>query len=292
MSSEPTPQRSRDRRDAAERALVRVVRHYGGQPEFVVLGGLVPDLLCSSCEFLHVGTLDVDVQVNLEIASGAVNAVRLERALLNAGLLPEPTRKWRWVTDMHHSEPAVEFELLADLQNQPAGAMIEFDQCSSLGAVNLRGTGFASSDFELHRIRARVDGIVERVDVNVAGLAGFILAKTAAVFSRRASKDWYDIAFVLLHNDLGGPAVAAKLVGERFGGRVGGIHTALRDLRANFADQNAQGCQAYVRQMRGLYPMLDSTDLAVQAVTAVEIFYREVENFIQSRFDSWIVDSY
>ena len=81
----------------------------------------MPDLLCSSCEFLHVGTLDVDVQVNLEIASGAVNAVRLERALLNAGLLPEPTRKWRWVTDMHHSEPAVEFELLADLQNQPAG---------------------------------------------------------------------------------------------------------------------------------------------------------------------------
>ena len=39
--------RSRAARAAAERALIRVVHHYGGRPEFVLLGGLVPDLLCS-----------------------------------------------------------------------------------------------------------------------------------------------------------------------------------------------------------------------------------------------------
>lgn len=37
--------RTRTAREAAERALVRVVHHYGATPEFVVLGGLVPELL-------------------------------------------------------------------------------------------------------------------------------------------------------------------------------------------------------------------------------------------------------
>ena len=62
---------------AAERALVRVVHHYGATPEFVVLGGLVPELLCSRCERQHAGTTDIDVQVNLEIECDAVNTARL-----------------------------------------------------------------------------------------------------------------------------------------------------------------------------------------------------------------------
>jgi hypothetical protein len=52
------PPRTRTARRAAERALVRVVHHYGATPEFVLLGGLVPELLCSSSGMLHAGTTD------------------------------------------------------------------------------------------------------------------------------------------------------------------------------------------------------------------------------------------
>lgn len=69
--------RSRAARVAAETALVRVVHHYGERPEFVVLGGLVPELLCAASSFQHAGTTDVDVQVDLEIAGGSIGAVRL-----------------------------------------------------------------------------------------------------------------------------------------------------------------------------------------------------------------------
>lgn len=69
--------RSRSARRAAERALIRIVHHYGSRPEFVVLGGLVPELLCTESDYRHAGTTDVDVQVNLEIASGSI---RLPRA--------------------------------------------------------------------------------------------------------------------------------------------------------------------------------------------------------------------
>jgi hypothetical protein len=76
--------RSRAARAAAERALIRVVHHYGTRPEFVVLGGLVPELLCAGSAFQHAGTTDVDVQVDIEVACGSVNTSRLERALVNA----------------------------------------------------------------------------------------------------------------------------------------------------------------------------------------------------------------
>lgn len=87
--------RSRAAREAAERALVRVVRHYGARQEFVVLGGLVPELLCAGSGFQHAGTTDVDVQVDLEIACGAVNASRLEQALRSAEFKPDNERVWR-----------------------------------------------------------------------------------------------------------------------------------------------------------------------------------------------------
>ena len=62
-----------------ESALVRLVSAYGETPEFVLLGGLVPDLLCGDAARQHVGTTDVDVQVDLEIQGGSTNAPRLER---------------------------------------------------------------------------------------------------------------------------------------------------------------------------------------------------------------------
>ena len=90
------PRRSRAARHAAEQALVRVVHHYGSTPEFVLLGGLVPELLCANSGMVHAGTVDVDVQVDLEIAAGAVNMVRLEQALANAEFEVDPQRVWRW----------------------------------------------------------------------------------------------------------------------------------------------------------------------------------------------------
>jgi len=229
--------RSRAARDAAERALIRVVHHYGARPEFVVLGGLVPELLCSGAAFRHAGTTDVDVQVNLEIACGAVNGKRLENALRNAEFQPESNRVWRWRADGDGPATVIKFELLADLDDEPADATIVFDDCDALGAVNLRGTGFAARDVEVQTLRGRIGGDLREAEVKVSGLAGYLLAKTAAAASRRLPKDWYDIAFVLLHNARGGPEAAAQVVRERFGAEVrGSTRTSLNELAANFAD--------------------------------------------------------
>jgi hypothetical protein len=265
--------RSRAAREAAEHALIRVVHHYGARPEFVVLGGLVPELLCAGSGFQHAGTTDVDVQVDLEIACGSVNTSRLEHALRNAEFEPDSERVWRWVAEGSVPRTVVKFELLADLDHVAAETTVNFEGCDHLGAVNLRGTGFASRDIEVRELTARVGGVEQVAEVNVSGLAGFLLAKCAAARSRRKPKDWYDIAFVLLHNDAGGPDEAAQAVVDRFGGELGTVRTSLDDLLANFATPDAQGPQAYADQMTIDHPDLDRVTLLADAVLAVEAFH-------------------
>lgn len=265
------PGRSTTARQAAELALLRVAHHYGGRPEFVLLGGLVPGILCAGSDFRHAGTTDVDVQVNLEIARGSVDARRLEGALRNAEFEPGGEHIWRW--RLAGSPTVIKFELLADLDDQPNEAVIEFDDCDQLGAVNLRGTGFASQDTVIHRISANDHGTLRQAEINVTGLAGFLLAKMAAAQGRRKGKDWYDIAFVLLNNYYGGPAASAQRVTELFGPSIANaIHTQLIDLRANFADPAAQGTVAYVSQITLDHPDIDQEVAAADAQLAVAAF--------------------
>jgi hypothetical protein len=104
------PPRSLAARAAAELALVRIADYYGGRPEFVLLGGLVPALLCAQSGTRHAGTTDVDVQVDLEISAGSVNAGRLERALRSAGFRPDGQYIWRWKSGGGHQGATVKFE--------------------------------------------------------------------------------------------------------------------------------------------------------------------------------------
>ena len=108
--------------------------------------------------------------------------------------------------------------------------------------------------------------------MNISGLAGFLLAKCATARSRRKPKDWYDIAFVLLHNNAGGPEDAAQAVLDRFSDELGTVRTSLDDLLANFATPETQGPQAYAEQMTIDHSELDRTVLLADAVIAVETF--------------------
>jgi len=121
---------------------------------------------------------------------------------------------------------------------------------------------------------AKIGGDLRTVEVNVSGLAGFLLAKSAAARSRRLAKDWYDVAFVLLHNDLGGAASAADTVRTRFEpDLVETVRTALDDLLDNFTNPGDQGPAAYAEQMLTDHPELDAAVVAADAVLAVAAFH-------------------
>jgi hypothetical protein len=136
---------------ARARGIGRGVRR---DTRFVLLGGLVPDLLCSGAAHRHVGTTDVDVQVDLEIQRGSVNAARLEAALREAPFIPDGQVVWRW-RDQVAPAMIVKVEFLADLDDVPNQMTISFDECEYFGALNLRGTGFASQDWEVRTVYGR-----------------------------------------------------------------------------------------------------------------------------------------
>lgn len=99
-----------------------------------------------------------------------------------------------------------------------------------------------------------------------------MLAKTAAARARRKAKDWYDIAFVLLHNDHGDAHDAASRVQQIFGPAVADLASALTDLKANFSDSRAQGTSAYVDQIILDHPEIDPAVAAADSQLAVNAF--------------------
>jgi hypothetical protein len=183
------PVRSRRARNLAERTLVRLVHAYGDIPDFVLLGGLVPDLLCRTADRTHQGTIDVDVQVNLEIQSGSVNGVRLELALAAIGFTPDNEKIWRW-RDQSTPELVIKVEFLAVLADVEDHVTVSFLGCNSLGAITLRGTGFAAQDWNLQSISSPLDDVPMTVQLRVATLPAYLLAKTHAAYGRGLPKNW------------------------------------------------------------------------------------------------------
>jgi hypothetical protein len=121
------------------------------------------------------------------------------------------------------------------------------------------------------------------VQLRVATLAAYLLAKIHAAHGRDLPKDWYDIAYVLLHNDEGGPSQAGSLTVARFGNQLGGAtETALSEVAANFADADAQGSTAYASTMFALHPDLNEEVLANDAVEAVRIYVSSLRSGARS----------
>lgn len=125
----------------------------------------------------------------------------------------------------------------------------------------------------MRSITAQIDAVEQTVALRVATLPAYLLAKAHAAHGRGLPKDWYDIAYVLLHNDDGGPGAAGRRVRDQFGDDlVGATLTALSELSANFADETAQGSVAFASTMTRIHPELDRDLLANDAVAAVATF--------------------
>jgi hypothetical protein len=268
--------RSAETRARAERALVLLVNEIGDEDvPLIVLGGLVPEALTRDQDAVtpqHLGTTDVDVllitHLDPDTDLGAV-----ERALKRLKFAPG-VEDWRWRGRV--DEGPVKFDFLCDLDDHPAGQVIRPAGCSELAAVNLRGTGYVVRDWELEQLAATLpNGEVVSVGVRFAGLEGYLLSKCVVVRTRGRDKDYYDFAYVLLHNRASGPEAAAARL------RVGRLSDALPALRSTFAEVRERyirpsdvGPTSYADQALQVDPELDRATLRADAVDVVERFFR------------------
>jgi hypothetical protein len=270
-------ERSPAARVLAETALIWLVHELrDANLPIIVIGGLVPEVLAREAELeapAHLGTSDVDILVAFHAALD-VDLAPLETALEGAQFEPDPkiAEGWRWRAKI--GDVSVKVEFLCDLENQPANRAISLPGCTRVTAANLRGTGFVSRDYVTETLTGELpSGEIVSVNVNFAGLSGYLLAKLVAARERGKDKDYYDLTYVLLHNKAGGPREAGEQLGSgQFADDVGARASLFKEIRARFLTARDVGPIGYANQMLQVEPEADASTLREDAVSAMAEF--------------------
>jgi hypothetical protein len=282
--SDPLERSSYSRRIAEKALLALIVALQDNDLPLVVLGGLVPEVLTGGQEPpvpQHLGTTDVDIHIDLEVDPDA-DLGPLEEALEKAGFEPDPKtlEGWRWRGIIEGAVVRIEF--LCELEDRPANTIVRPRGCDRLRAANLRGTGFVAQDFEWVEITGELaDSQEHTVQVRFAGLEGYLMSKAHAARSRGLEKDYYDFAYILLYNRLGGPSEAgAALANGRFRGSINLSLGPWPELRARFRSPPNIGPTSYASQALQADPTSDVAVLRQDAVGAVAAFLERLEQEI------------
>jgi hypothetical protein len=121
-------------------------------------------------------------------------------------------------------------------------------------------------------------GEVTQVQARFAKLGGYLLSKLVTARTRGAEKDFYDLAYVLLHNRAGGPRqAAAVLLDGHLHNSLPTLRSTLLEIRERFRIPNAVGPEGFASQSLLLDPELDESELRADAVAAVTEFLDGVE---------------
>lgn len=274
-------QRTPEARRRAERALVQLLHELREEEPFlVVLGGLIPEMLTDddgATAPQHLGTTDVDVLLITHVEPEA-DLGCVERALKRLSFKPRPGDDgWRWQGLVDGFPVLIEF--LCDLSNYREGECIRPKGCRELAAANLRGTGYVEDDFAWREITGKLaNGTVATVSARFAGLEGYLISKCVAVRTRAAAKDYYDLAYVLLHNRAGGPEAAARrLRAGALADAIAQLQTTLLEVRERYRNPNDDGPRFFAEQAHQMDPASDEAMLRTDAVDAVARFFAELE---------------
>ena len=162
-------------------------------------------------------------------------------------------------------------DVLCDVPDN-LGQEIALPGADNLTAQNLDGPAVALADTVARSI---LDG--KGPVARFAGLGGYILAKTAAAARRQKTKDFYDLVYVLLYNDAGGPPAAADAAREAAVGDVSSYLADIRIMRKLFGDAEAEGPAAFAREMVGMGDEPDGDVLRQDAVAAVAAFADRID---------------
>lgn len=117
------------------------------------------------------------------------------------------------------------------------------------------------------------DGTATAVSVRFAGLDGYLLSKCVAVRTRAATKDYYDLVYVLLNNRSGGPEAAAlSLRSGALASELAALRSTFQEVAARYMRTSDSGPRGYAEQAREVDPQADAPTLCADAVDAVQRF--------------------
>lgn len=235
-----------------ERLLVTLLRGLGPWKDSVCLvGGLTPRYLVAARPPdipAHVGTLDVDVVIDLQILTDTeayytlednFKKMGFERAENNAG----KKLSWRWQARTEHGALMV-LELLADAPEIGGGKVQPLPTEGRISALNIPHSSIVFDLHQVTEIQAELLGSngVATVQIKHANLVSFTCLKAFAFAQRNERKDAHDLIYCIEHAPDGLDTVAAAFRTALAGQHGAVIADALKILRKSFAqDQKTDG---------------------------------------------------
>lgn len=209
--TEPSVARDYDERGvkAVRSVLVELAQVLGvWRLKFVVVGGAVPWLLLPDADPGHVGTLDIDLDLDPEALSdgeyatlvGTLEKNGYERSV--EGLKPFQLRRW---VRVDAGDPVA---VLVDLL-MPRDARGDRNRPALVEGMRVQGADGAGIALEHHTLE-KIDGTMpdgrpNQVELLVATIPALLVMKGYALVGRDKQKDAYDIYFSV-RNFAGGPS--------------------------------------------------------------------------------------
>lgn len=279
MASE---QRSRDARARAEEALVRFALLAGEHVEdFVVIGGLNPDFLAPGAPSPHLGTTDVDLLFELGFIydRDEQDFSWLDRVLVEGGFAPVPAASgWRW--DAILGGTRVRLDLLCDVPDSRGQAVV-LPGATEASAQNLDGPAAALVDpvertlLVSTRVRAELPAAPAEVRLRFASHGGYLVAKAAALLARGATKDAYDLMFVIMYGPGGarGAAEAVRAITVPSGRSA--VAPIMEAAVNRFVDRSSRWTSAAVQQLLESGDDAEVDQLRTDVSVAARRFLRE-----------------
>jgi hypothetical protein len=179
--------------------------------KFVVIGGAVPWLLLPHARPQHIGTLDIDLDLDTNALSDGEYATLIETLQEKGyefnveGLRPFQLRRWVNLDDV---EPVA---VLVDLL-MPRNAKTDKNKEKLIAGLRVQGADGGHIALTHHVTTVlegpMPDGRPNRVTLLVASIPALLVMKGYALTGRDKKKDAYDIYFSVRNYD-GGPAVLA-----------------------------------------------------------------------------------
>jgi predicted nucleotidyltransferase len=265
-----------------ERALVTLLGDLGPWSERVFLvGGLAPRYIVGQLPEgapAHIGTTDVDLVIGLALGDDTPETYRtLETNLKRSGFGADTSFRWTRLVD----GVTVQVEFLCETDEVEAGRIFRpkgESVGSGLGAFNVRGAQFVTTDYTVHQVEAERldDGGLSTVDVRVCGLLPYVVLKVRAFQDRHDNKDAYDLVFCLL-NFGDGPEYAGTAAGASPVATNPTVIESLALLAERFVDTTHDGPAAYAAFLATKDDEEETALLRREAVACVRTFLSAFE---------------
>ena len=225
-----------------ERALVTLLRGLGPWKDSIYLVGGLTARYLTPAGSSHVGTLDVDVVVDIQLLAGAEAYRSLESNLRSLGFRPvdrdgKPTRSsWRWKKRTEDGETII-LELLTDDPAKAGGQVQVTPGEGTIKVLNVPHSSIVFDHYQVREITAELldgNGIASE-RVKHADLLGFTCLKALAINQRFERKDAYDLVHCIEHAERGLDALSESIRRPREGKHGAVVEAALQALRKHFA---------------------------------------------------------